>query len=401
MPDTSGILAFVPDLWDEQHQSRHHVLKRLSEQYKVLWVSPPTYVEGWRKQGVKASLTGRGLEKRSDRMWCYAPRLPADYKFRYTKLGPLADTFRIYHKCWQKTQVRYVKHLLKQMGIEEVILYIWRPTFHWVMGKFNEKLTCYHIDDEYSFDPNKDYDISPEEMKLLKRSDLVFIHSKTLMEKKGHINPNTYEIPNGVDFEFYRNALKNDPPDPEDMASIPHPRIGYMGHIKRHIDLPLLYDIAKVKPEWSLVMIGPVRKEHKDIREDVARLKELPNVYFLGGKPTAELPLYINGLDVCLMPYRKTNYTKYIYPLKMHEYFACGKSVVATELENLKEFADALQFAEGYYSWGSAIERALTITSDKLKQNNMIKIASKNSWASRIDTISTLIHHYSHDNSLL
>ncbi len=82
----TGILAFVPDLWDDIWQSRHHVLAGLSEFFKVLWVSSPTYFqecieEGWRKE-----LCGRGLRKVNDRFWAYAPHLPADYKRQYVEL---------------------------------------------------------------------------------------------------------------------------------------------------------------------------------------------------------------------------------------------------------------------------------------------------------------------------
>lgn len=391
----TGILAFVPDVWTEQYMPRHHILNGLSEHYKVLWVSPPTYVQGWRRDGAKSSLADRGLKKLSDNLWCYAPRLPADYKLRYVKSGLVASCFRAYHAQWQKHYVRRIKRLLKQMGIEEMILYIWRPEFHWALGQFDEKLSCYHIDDEYSFDPTQEHDINPEEKKLLEQSDLVFIHSKTLMAKKGHINPNTHEVPNGVDFEFYRNALKDNPSDPDDIISIPHPRIGYAGYIKRHIDLPLLFDIAKAKPEWSLVMIGPVRGKHEGVTQNVDRLLKLPNVYFLGGKPATELPLYINGLDVCLMPYRKTNYTKYIYPMKMHEYFACGKPVVATELENLEEFSDVLEFAESSNDWISAIEKSLESISEQ-QAHRLVKVAGENSWAERVQKVERLISEQIH-----
>lgn len=386
-----GVLAFVPDLWQEQYQPRHHILKGLSKHYKVLWVSPPTYVEGWRKNGLQASLKGRGIKRHSETFWCFAPYAPADYKPKYSKQGIVADCFRFYHALWKKAYVSRIKSLLREMGVDEVILYIWRPEFHWAMEQFGERLTCYHIDDEYSFDPDCDAEIGPEERKLIEHSDLVFIHSKTLMEKKGQINPNTYCVPNGVDFEFYQNALNQDSSDPGDMKLIPHPRVGYMGHIKRHIDLPLLYEIAKSKPEWSIVMIGPVREEHEDIKVDVASLKKLSNVHFLGGKPAEELPRYINALDVCLMPYRKTNYTKYIYPMKMHEYFACGKPVVATELDNLKEFAEGVYFAADLWTWFNAIQKGLSRSNKQLCEFQ-ISTAKKNSWDVRIKQIESFIN---------
>lgn len=388
--DSVGILAFVPDLWGEQRQSRHHVLEGLSEHYKILWVSPPTYVEGWRRDGVGQALANRGLKKVSDAFWTYAPRLPADYKPRYAKGGIIAGCFRLYHRLWQRAYVRKIWRLLKRMGIDEVILYVWRPEFHWALGQFGEVCSAYHIDDEYSFNPTIDQAVSDEERKLLTESDAVFIHSKTLMEKKGHINPNTHCVPNGVDFDYYRSVIEVGAPEPEDLANIPYPRIGYMGWIKRHIDLPLLRAIAKAKPEWSLVLVGPVRESHEDIRDDVAALKTLPNVYCLGGKSASDLPRYLNGFDVALMPYRKTPYTHFIYPMKMHEYFACGKPVVATELENLREFGEVLYFAESAEDWVEAIERNLDSFS-LVQQQQRIATAESNSWGERVSVISTVI----------
>jgi glycosyltransferase involved in cell wall biosynthesis len=364
--------------------SRHHILKGLSKTFPVLWVSPPQYWRGTIARTERSVATG--VTHVSDSFWTYVPTIPADYARSYNRERLLALPFRIYHALWRHLTIATIKHTLHAMGIQRVILYIWRPEYNWAVGRFDARLVCYHIVDEYSFDPNKDHGISSEERKLLEGSDLIFIHSKTLFAKKGHINPNTFEVPNGVDFEYYRNALKDNPPTPDDLACITHPRIGYMGHIKRHIDLTLLYDIAIAKPEWSLVLIGPLRKEHEDIQEDVNRLLTLPNVYFLGGKPSTELPRYINGFDVCLMPYRKTNYTKYIYPLKMHEYFACGKPVVATELENLKEFSFAINFAESVDGWVSTIEKALEKSSNQEKMK-LINIACLNSWDERVQRI--------------
>lgn len=381
-----GILAFVPDLWGEQRQSRHHVLEGLSKHYKVLWVSPPTYVEQWRSEGISQSLAGRGLCKVSDRLWAYAPRIPADYKPRYEKSGFIAASFRKFNAIWRAAQVRKIKGLLRQMGVEDIILYIWRPEFHQTLGCFNEKLMCYHIDDEYSFNPVDDQPISNEELKLIKAADTVFIHSKTLLEKKGHINPNTHCVPNGVDFEHYRRVIESGSPEPDDLEGIPHPRIGYMGHIKRHIDLALLRSLAEARPEWSIVLVGPVRKSHEEIMGNIEAMQALPNVHFLGGKPAAELPQYVNGFDVALMPYRKTPYTHYIYPMKMHEYFACGKPVVATELENLKEFSDVLEFAEQPDQWILAIEKVLThFTNDQRERR--IELANKNGWSVRVRTV--------------
>lgn len=386
----TGIVAFVPDLWDTIWQSRHHVLSGLAVHFKVLWVSPPTYWHSWLSGKIRASLVGRGLCKPSDNFWAYAPMGPADYKPHHKKQGFISSCFRRYNALWERRFVSSVRRTLQEMGLTRVILYLWRPEYNRYIGQFGEVLFCYHIDDDYGFDPRQDTPIGEDELSLLQRADLVFIHSRSLLRKKGHVNRNTYYLPNGVDFARYRQAMESDVHEPEDLARIPPPRIGYVGYIKRHINLALLLAIARARRDWSLVLIGPVRTEHSEISENVSQLRLEPNVYFLGDKSRFELPSYVKSLDVCLMCYLQTQYTKYIYPLKLHEYLACGKPVVATPLENLKEFSDVLRFAATPDQWVYAIQASLDDHSEELRLKR-IATARENSWDVRVRSIVSLL----------
>jgi hypothetical protein len=381
-----GIIAFVPDIWSEQYQSRHHILKGLSKEYKVIWVSEPLYFNEIKYLKKNNIFKNRGLKKVSETLLCYASYIPADYKRKYVTNNIIKGLFRFYNKIWKKCTIIYINYLKKIMSIDETILYIWRPEYQWAMGCFKEKIICYHVDDEYSFNSNMDNEISEEEYKVILGSDLVFIHSNTLLEKKGHINQNTHYVPNGVDYDYYQKSLKIIKNEPNDIIEIPHPRIGYMGHIKRHINLELLLDIASKRKEWSFVMIGPVREEHEEISYYIEKMKHLKNVHFLGGKKAEEIPMYLKYIDICVMPYHKTNYTKYIYPMKMHEYFACGKPVVSTELENLKEYSKYIEFAESSGEWINIIEKLLKKDCDEYEEKNM-DLARLNSWQKRIDKI--------------
>lgn len=382
----TGILAFVPDMWSDIWQSRHHLLTGLSEYYKVLWVSPPTYWEACRNGFDRNFIIGRGVHKISDQFWTFAFRLPLDYKPQYVKRGIITHGFRSYKKICLKLYIAQIKKLLRQMGIKKVILYIWRPDFQWALGKFGEKLACYHIDDDYGFNPNHDVPASDEEMKLINKSDMVFIHSRSLIIKKGNINPRTFYVPNGVDFNRYRKVMQSHTFPPDDIAAIPKPRIGYVGFIKRHIDLPLIRTLAKTRRDLSIVLIGPTRTEHTEIAEEIEKLKMESNVYLIGGKSQVEIPYYIKALDVCLMPYRQTEYTKHIYPVKLHEYLACGKPVVAIPLDNLMDFSNIIQFAIEAPEWGDKIDQAIE-GKFKLACQQQIETAKANSWQSRINLI--------------
>jgi glycosyltransferase involved in cell wall biosynthesis len=232
-------------------------------------------------------------------------------------------------------------------------LYIWNPSFADALATGPYDLTTYHIDDEYSFSA-RETPITDVEMKLLRNVNHVFIHSPALLEKKGKVNPHTSFVPNGVDYPLFATPA----PEPEDLAHVPHPRIGYTGFIKKQIDWPLLLRLIVRHPEWSFVFVGP-RAEHAELQPVLEELARHSNVYFLGAKPSHVVAKYPQHFDVCLMPYSKDDYTKYIYPLKLHEYLASGRPIVGTRLPALEPFANILALPETDEGWLAAIAEAL------------------------------------------
>ena len=189
------------------------------------------------------------------------------------------------------------------------------------------------------------------EAELIARVDQVFIHSPALLAKKGHLNPRTAFVPNGVDYVAYSSPAA----EPADLAAIPRPRVGYVGMIKEMLDLRLLASLAARHPDWSFVLVGPARGS----AENMAALAAPPNVHLLGARPVEVLPGYIQHMDVCLLPYRETGYTKFIYPLKLHEYLATGRPVVGAPIPTLRELEGPVTLAHTVEEWSEAITRAL------------------------------------------
>lgn len=243
--------------------------------------------------------------------------------------------------------------LLRQRGCKKIILYLWRPEFEQATSLIPFDKSCYHIDDEYSFS-EVEVPPDPAEMRLLGVVDQVFIHSRGLLEKKGNINPHTVFVPNGCDYHAYSRPAA----EPADLAAIPHPRIGYTGRIKSQLDWPLLQQLALRHPEWSFVFVGPVT-EFPEVKYFVRQLSERPNVHFLGYKSTSELAAYPQYFDVCMMPYRINDYTKYIYPLKLHEYLASGRPSVGSAVLSLEEFSHVVRLAQSPDEWSQAIKDCL------------------------------------------
>jgi glycosyltransferase involved in cell wall biosynthesis len=230
------------------------------------------------------------------------------------------------------------------------VLYVWRAELGDALDRIGHDAAVYHIDDEYTFSP-VEKPLDEREARLIRRVDEVIVHSPALLEKKGRLNPNTRMIPNGVDFA----ALVTSRSEPSDLAGIPRPRVGYVGVIKEQLDLPLLATLAERHPDWHFVLVGPNQARPAAM----TRLNARPNVHLLGAKPVTDVPAYLQHMDVGIMPYVLDGYTKFIYPLKLHEYFASGLPVVATPVRSVLAFRGLVTLAEGEPAWSAALADAL------------------------------------------
>jgi glycosyltransferase involved in cell wall biosynthesis len=135
--------------------------------------------------------------------------------------------------------------------------------------------------------------------------------------------------------------------------------VGYIGRLKSQLDWGLLDQIARRRPDWSLVLVGPIG--HMGESDALARaVLGLPNVHYLGNKSVGDIPAYTRHMDACLLCYARTDYTKYIFPLKLHEYLASGKPVVGSDIRSLHEFTQVVRIARTTDEWVDAIAEALS-----------------------------------------
>jgi glycosyltransferase involved in cell wall biosynthesis len=339
-----GVVLLVPDRWRGIWTLRHHVAHRLARHFEVVWVEA---ARPWREYW--------GLARARD---VIAHDIPPDFPGLsvYDPGRWLAKVHkpRALSDWIHRARMQAAVNILRSKGCTRVITYVWRPEFAWALDAFDADLTCYHIDDEYSFTAS-DQPNDPAEVALIQRVDQVFIHSSGLLRKKGGINPNTAHVPNGVDYAAYSTPVA----EPADLAAIPRPRIGEVGVVKAQLDLLRLAQLARANPEWSCVVVGPrgfLGKKAGVLNE----LTALPNVHLLGNRAVHALPAYVQGMDVCVMPYEINDYTNFIYPLKLHEYLATGRPTVATPINSVVPFMEVVGLATSVPEWQAAIENALT-----------------------------------------
>ena len=342
LPDV-GVIALVPDVWGGTWQPRHQVLTRLARYFHVVWCDQ---AHSWRR--ILTLDRRRGQPRPGD------AQSPSFVVYRPERWLPAVGRVDLVGNWTLRQRLGRAERILRSRGCAKIVLYLWRPDYEPALDLVQHDLSCYHIDDEYTFSP-VEQPISDRERRLIARASQVFVHSSALQEKKGTLNPNTALVPNGADFDGYATPQ----PEPEDLRSIPHPRIGYVGRIKNQLDLRLLAALAARHPQWSFVFVGPC-VSLKEARAWVEQLMGMPNVYFLGEKNVGELPAYTQHLDVCTMCYLLNDYTKFIYPLKLHEYLAAGRPVVATPIRSLQEFAGVIEMATTEAEWSLSLEKSLS-----------------------------------------
>src|SRR5579859_1736938 len=185
------------------------------------------------------------------------------------------------------------------------------------------------------------------------KADIGVANSIYLADYLRQYNPNSYYIGQGCSLSVFNPNTTY--PVPEDLKNIPHPIIGYVGAIvSLRIDIRIILEIARSRPDWHIVMVGP-----EDEFFAGSELHSLPNVHFLGRKELTTLPAYIAHCDVCINPQLVNGMTIGNYPLKIDEYLAMGKPVVATRTATMKLFEDHTYLADSPGDYVPLVEKAL------------------------------------------
>jgi UDP-galactopyranose mutase len=200
-------------------------------------------------------------------------------------------------------------------------------------------------------------ELLPLEQELMGLADLVFTGGYSLYEAKRERHLSVHAFPSSVDVKHFSQARAKQP-DPADQARLPRPRIGFYGVIDERMDLELLSEVAAARPDWTFVMIGPVVKISPD------DLPTQPNIAWLGPKDYAELPAYLSGWDVAMMPFAINEATKFISPTKTPEYLAAGRPVVSTPIKDvIRHYGelDAVRIARTPAEFIAACETALAL----------------------------------------
>ncbi len=388
MKDIRNCILFSTADWDAPYwTNKQHTTKHLAKRYiRTLYVesvglrtpkfnSDIDLVRIWRRliRGM------RGVHQVEKNIWVVSP-LVIPFKHQWKLVSSI--------NRWMLN--RAITRFCKKQNFkdQETIIWTYYPYVLDYLDCEQYGSLVYHCVDDLSAIPGIDSEaFIKKEEDLLKSANVVFTTSKKLYEKCSAINKNTHDFPNVVDWEHFSQAF-NPGPDPDDLKDIPHPRLGYVGVLSDlKVDFELLLSVAKEKPEWSIVLIGEEREGQNN--PIVKKLRERKNVHFLGYKKYEDLPKYMRGLDVGLLPTLINSYTESMFPMKYFEYAASGLCVVSSRLSSFKKEHNFLKTYETKKNLMEILR--IAIISGKASYEDAKKIVSDNTWNKRQDKMLDLI----------
>jgi len=231
-------------------------------------------------------------------------------------------------QSFEQRMKKLVDQFLRIYHTSEFIIWYYAPMALAFTRHLNPLLTVYDCMDELSAFKFAPAELIGYEKQLLSKADIVFTGGYRLYEAKKKYHHNIYPFPSAIDKQFFSPA-RTDLAEKPDQKKIPHPRLGFFGVIDERFDIDLVRRMAVLKPDWQFVFIGPV------VKIDPADLPVSDNIHYLGMKDYKELPAYISGWDLCIMPFAINESTEYISPTKTPEFLAAGKRVISTAIHDV------------------------------------------------------------------
>ncbi|HWE07698.1 MAG TPA: glycosyltransferase [Rhizomicrobium sp.] len=379
-PRGTGDLIFVSmEQWDEIWRRNQFLCAAYARRHpdrKVLFVAPPVDV-------TNAIRRGRFSDFRGPRTWI-VPEYP---NITVTQPLKLAPSTLAWGRHLNDAMTRsHVSKISKAAGIRDPILWL-NP--HWaahMAGKMGESAVIYDVTDDWTAltqGASSAELVLAQDAQLCRRADAVIVCSKRLYDLKLPIARRVHLIPNGVDAGHYMKVIDGAGILPPEAAAWPRPVLGYTGTVHPdRVDFDLLASIARKWP-GSIVLIGPVHRK--------AALTELhlPNLFLTGAVPYARLPDLMRAFDVCIVPHRVTLFTESLNPIKLWEYLAAGKPVVATDVAGFRDYPELVRIASDADAFVAAARAGMN--EDVALREARRREARKHSWTSRVDAIEKVI----------
>jgi hypothetical protein len=300
----ANLLCFSHLRWDFVYQRPQHLMTRFSEYSKVYFLEEPIF-----DSPDKPYIS---FVQKMSHLWVCVPHLEG---------GLSAGEVDVIMES-------LLEAFLEKRDLGEFTFWYYTPMSFTFSKSFKPAMVVYDCMDELSAFKFAPPQIKVMERALLDQADVVFTGGHSLFEAKKSAHYNIHPFPSSIDKEHFQKArLELD--EPADQIFIPGPKMGYYGVIDERFDKDLIGSIARERPDWHIILIGPV------VKIDPSTLPVAANIHYLGCKSYQELPAYLSGWKVALIPFLLNESTRFISPTKTPEYLAGGKPVVSTAITDV------------------------------------------------------------------
>ncbi len=388
-------IVFGLQPWDfEMGSNCKNIAVELAKNNRVLYVNRPVERSSLYKfksdhkiqNRLKSLKKGIDILKSEDHnLWVFNPRVILE---SINWLAP-GKIHHFLNRINGRRLAMQIKWACEQLKFENAILFIDNDFLKsYYLNDFLEaKILVYYIRDFLQSQPYFTKHGKTLEPEFMSKSDIVVANSSYLASYARNYNTRSYDIGQGCELEGY---IVDTYEKPDDMKLISQPIIGYVGALlETRLDINLLEEIAKQKPDWSIVLVGPEDEAFKR-----SRLHNISTIHFLGSKPVESLPSYVRHFDVCINPQVLNQMTIGNYPRKIDEYLAAGKPVVATETETMQMFKNHCFLAKNVEGYIQGISEMLANGNSKEDAEARKTFALSHTWEASVaglyDAINTL-----------
>jgi beta-glucosidase/6-phospho-beta-glucosidase/beta-galactosidase/glycosyltransferase involved in cell wall biosynthesis len=368
--DAYGILVFSHLRWGFVWQRPQQFLSRFARKHRILFIEEPFFDlaagQPPRIDYHKVMPNVTVVTPHVAPEWHRNPKLPAELR-RFT------------HQA--------LENVNDDGDFERPLLWYYSPMDSaWSLGHFENRGVVYDCMDELSQFSGAPRALVQNEARLMQNADIVFTGGYELGEKKRSEHPNVHTFGCGVEYDHFSKADQDDTAVPPDIDFVGRPVIGWFGVVDERVDYSLIGEMARLRPDWSFTIIGPVVKIDPNI------LPHSPNLYWMGGRDYQVLPNYCRKFDVCMMPFAINAATQYINPTKGLEYMATGRPIVSTPVRDVvRQWSEIIRVASGSGDFLAAIEDALARRGGDPRVDRGIKLAQQCSWDSTVSKMQSLI----------
>jgi UDP-galactopyranose mutase len=356
------IIVFCHLRWDFVFQRPQQLLTRLAEHYQIIMVEEPIRHDG--ENYLKKTVV--------------APNITVCQPFTSADAPGFHDD-----------QIPLLKPLLADLVSdgEDPVVWLYTPMAVPLIQGLHPALIVYDCMDELAAFKNSPKQLLQRETALLGMADLVFTGGPSLYQAKRERHANAHCFPSSVDAAHFGRARDRSISHPS-QAATGQPRLGFYGVIDERFDIDLLAALADARPDWQLVMVGPV------VKIDPASLPQRANIHYVGQQPYDALPQFLAGWDVCLLPFALNESTRFISPTKVLEYMAAELPIVSTPITDVAvPYGHVVAIADTHEKFIAACDAALAMTPEQNAKmvDTMRGIVAGTSWQNTADRMRALI----------